>query len=99
MRLPPHLLFSLGLAAACEPAYEGDGKPTEQANVDEAKPLDEEVRLRAAVAPRYEPLQQPHPNPSKQPLVKKKPKPRKVVTSDCGHLVDEGSLAVPCGKG
>lgn len=117
MRLPSHVLAKLyftGLAAsaACEEAPH-ERKACEARPVvepvtaeDDARPLDEIVRMtdeRPAVAPRHaQPQPQPQPSrPQPQPVVKK-PKPRQVWTSVCGHapqLVDEGAAMVKCGRG
>ena len=116
MRLPSHLLATLslacstvGIAASCEPAYKPEPKAVEVSpSTITTTPLDEVVRMshhRPAVAPRYAPLQQVQPQPVQlqpQPIVRKKPPPRKVWTSVCGHapqLHDPNALMKLCGKG
>lgn len=112
MRLPSSLLAKLYLTgfavtAACEPAHKPDACETKPIVVDEDV-LDETIRGTThempAVAPRYPQPQHTQPQPSQPqptPVIKKKPPPRKVWKSMCGHmeLVDENAGMMKCGMG
>lgn len=105
MRLPSQLLAKLTLtgvavAAGCENTDERcAAEPV--VTVDDT-PLREILRAPHDVA--AAPKLVPPPPPTRvqpQPTVQKRPKPRKVLASICGHveLVDDAAALARCGRG